>query len=120
MAAPNLRSPSTVTGKTAASGLTTSLTEVLANAAASGKLLKINTVRVANVDSGSASVSADISVYRSSTHRYLIKGAAVTAGKALVVSDKNEYVYLEEGDALYAKATSANGLDLTINYEEIS
>lgn len=98
----------------------TTLTSVLDNSAASGLLLKLNTIRAANVDSGGAAVGLDLTVYRGSTHRYLIKGVSIGAAKALIVSDKNEYVYLEEGDSLYAKATSASGIDLTINYEEIS
>ena len=120
MAAPNLRSPATVTGKTALTAVATSLTSVLANSAASGLVLKVNTIRAANVDAGGAAVSLDLTVYRGSTHRYLIKNVSVGSAKALIVSDKNEYVYLEEGDSIYAKASSASGLDLTINYEEIS
>jgi hypothetical protein len=120
MAAPNLRSPATVTGKTAMTSVATTLTSVVDNAAASGLLLKLNTIRAANVDSGGAAVALDLTVYRGSTHRYLIKGVSIGTAKALIVSDKNEYVYLEEGDSLYAKATSASGIDLTVNYEEIS
>lgn len=119
MAAPNLRSPSTVTGKTVAYAVTTSLASVLSNAAASNKLLKVNTIRCANVDA-SVSATLDVTLFRSATHTYFLKNASISPGQALVVSDKNEYIYLEEGDALYAKASLANDLELTINYEEIS
>lgn len=119
MAAPNLRFPNTITGKTVPYAVTGTLASVLANAASSGQLLKVNTVRCANVD-GAAAASLDLTLYRSSTHTYLIKGVAIDAGKALIVSDKNEYIYLEEGDALYAKASAAGDLELTINYEEIT
>ena len=61
MAAPNLRTPSTVTGKTAPAALTTSLTAVLSNAAASGKVLKVNTIRTANV--AATSVTVDIAIH---------------------------------------------------------
>ena len=40
MAAPNLRSPTVVTGKSACAVLTTVLSEILGNVAASGKVLK--------------------------------------------------------------------------------
>ena len=119
MAAPNLRAPATVTGKTVPYAVTGTLASVLNNAAASGKLLKVNTVRCANID-GAVAASLDVTLYRSSTHTYLIKGVAIDAGKALIVSDKNEYIYLEEGDALYAKASAVGDLELTLNYEEIS
>lgn len=118
MAAPNLRSPSTITGKTAVFLATTALGAALSNAAASNKLLKVNTVRVANVSGSTA--TADVTFFRSSTHTYLLKAAAISVNTALVVSDKNEYIYLEEGDALYAKAAADSTLELTINYEEIS
>jgi hypothetical protein len=117
MAAPNLRSPATVTGKTAPAALTTSLTAVLSNTAASGKVLKVNTIRAANVAVGS--VTVDIAIYRGTTTSYLLKGGTVDAGKTLIATDKNEYIYLEEGDQLQAKASAGTSVDLTINYEEI-
>lgn len=118
MAAPNLKSPSAVTGKTATAALTTSLAAVLSNAAASGKVLKVNTVRAANV--AASSITVDIAHYRGSTTTYLLKGGSVDAGKTLITTDKNEYIYLEEGDELKAKASAGTSIDLTINYEEIS
>lgn len=118
MAAPNLKSPTTVTGKTATAALTTSLASVLTNLASSNKVLKVNTVRAANVSG--ATVTVDLALYRGTTTTYLIKSGAIEAGKTLITTDKNEYIYLEEGDALQAKASAASGIDLTINYEEIS
>lgn len=118
MAPPNLRSPVTVTGKTAAAALTTSLTDVLANAGGSGKVLKVNTIRAANVAAGV--ITADIAHSRGATVTYLLKGGSIDAGKTLITTDKNEYIYLEEGDSLKAKASADASIDLTINYEEIS
>ena len=118
MAAPNLRSPTTVTGKTAPASLTTTLAAVLSNAAASGQVLKLNTIRAANV--GPTAVTVDVALYRGSTTSYLLKGGTVDAGKTLIATDKNEYIYLEEGDELRAKASAGTSIDLTINYEAIS
>ena len=118
MAAPNLRSPSSVIGKTATAALTTSLTAVLSNSAASGKVLKVNTIRAANV--AAAAITVDIAHYRGSTTTYLLKGASIDAGKTLITTDKNEYIYLEEGDDIRAKASAGTSIDLTINYEEIN
>lgn len=118
MAAPNLRSPTAVIGKTATAALTTTLTGVLTNAVDSGKVLKVNTVRAANV-SGLV-ISVDIAHYRGTTTTYLLKGGSVDASKTLITTDKNEYIYLEEGDELQAKASADTSIDLTINYEEIS
>lgn len=118
MAAPNLKNPSTVTGKTATYSCTDTLASALANGASSGKLLKVNTVRAANITSSSGNV--DLTLFRSSTHTYFIKSATVPPNGSLVLTDKNEYIYLEEGDALYAKANASSTIDLTIHYEDIS
>ena len=118
MAAPNLKQPVTITGKTRLYSVTATLASVLSNGAASGQLLKINVIRAANLTSGTASI--DITVFRSSAHTYVIRTATVAPNTSLVVLDKNEYLYLEEGDALYAKANAVSTIDLTIHYEEVS
>lgn len=118
MAAPNLKQPVTITGKTALYEVTTSLASALSNGAASGKVLKVNTIRAANLLT--TGVKVDVTIYRGSTHYYVIETADVAPASALVVSDKNEYIYLEEGDSLYAKASTASGIHLIVNYEDIS
>lgn len=118
MAAPNLKTPTTITGKSQPYACTATLALALANASNSGKVFKVNVIRVANLTSSGASV--DVSLYRGTTHSYLIKGGSVPSNGSLLVMDRNEYIYLEEGDALYAKANAATTVDLTIHYEEIA
>ena len=118
MAAPNLKTPITITGKTALYACTASLASALSNGAASGASLKVNVVRAANLTTGIATV--DLTVFRSATDTYIIKTANVAPGSSLVLLDKNEYLYLEEGDALRAKANATSTIDLTIHYEEIA
>lgn len=118
MAAPNLKTPTTITGKTAVYACTASLATALSNDAASGKVLKVNVVRAANLTTGIATV--DLTVFRSSVDTYIIKLASVAPGGSLVLLDKNEYLYLEEGDALRADANAGSTIDITIHYEEIS
>lgn len=118
MAAPNLKNPSTVLGKSALYSCTTSLAAALGNAASSNKLFKVNTVRAANTTNNS--VNIDLSFYRSASHTYFAKNATIPPNSSLVLTDKNEYIYLEEDDALYAKASVGTAIDLTIHYEEIS
>jgi hypothetical protein len=118
MAAPNLRLPTTIIGKTATYSCTTSLASALANSAASSKVLKVNTLRATSVSAVSASL--EVTFFRSATHSYIIKNVSISPGTFLVIIDKNEYIYLEEGDAIYAKASAASSIDITINYEDIS
>ena len=119
MAAPNLKNPTTITGKTARYAVTASLASVLANGAASGKVFKINSIFCANVD-GTNPADISVSIYDGSTDRYLAKTIAVPADATQIISTKETYFYLEEGDSIRAVANAASDLELIIGYEEIS
>ena len=119
MAAPNLKNPTTITGKTARYAVTASLASVLANGAASGKALKINSIFCANVD-GTNAADISVSIYDGSTDRYLAKTIAVPADATQIISTKETYFYLEEGDSIRAVANEADDLELIIGYEDIS
>jgi len=119
MAAPNLKSPTTITGKTARYAVTASLAAALSNAAASGKVLKINSVFCSNVD-GANSADISVSIYDSSTDRYIAKEISVPSKATQILSTKETYFYLEEGDSIRAVASTASDLELIIGYEEIS
>ena len=118
MAAPNLKQPVTITGKTALYVCTASLGSALDNGASSGKVVKLNTIRAANTTT--SGVKIDVTIFRGSTHYYIIEGADVPPYSSLVVIDKNEYIYLEEGDSIYASASTTSVVHLTLHYEEIS
>jgi len=119
MAAPNLKNPTTITGKTARYAVTASLANALANSAASGKVLKINSIFCANVD-GSSEADISVSIYDGTTDRYLAKTITVPANATQIISSKDTYFYLEEGDSIRALASAASDLELVIGYEEIS
>lgn len=119
MAAPNLKSPVTITGKSDGYVVTTSLAAALTNSAASGKVLKINSVYCANVD-GTNSADISLSYYNGTTDFYLAKTISVPADATQVLVTREAYIYLEEGDSLRAVASAASDLELVISYEEIS
>lgn len=119
MAAPNLKSPITVTGITVGYAVTTSLAAALSNAAASGKVLKVNAVYCANVD-GTNTAEIDLTYYNGSTDSYLAKGISIPAKATQVMVARDAYIYLEEGDSLRARASAANDLELVVSYEEIN
>ncbi len=119
MAAPNLKSPTTILGRTARYAVTASLANALANSAASGKVLKINSIFCANVD-GVNAADISVSIYDGSTDRYIAKTITVPADATQVLSTKETYFYLEEGDSIRALASAASDLELVIGYEEIS
>ena len=124
MTAPNIVDVGTITGKTTYAALsTTSATTVLNNAANSGKVFKVNSLVVANVDGATA---ADITITVNSaddgagTAYALAKTISVPADASLIVIDKSTAVYLEEDRSIVATAGSANDLEIVISYEEIS
>ena len=124
MAAPNIVNVSTITGKTAVVSLTTtSATEIVSNAAASGKVFKINSLVVSNVD-GSAAADITVSVYSEDdiggTATELVSTVSVPADASLVVIDKNTSIYLEEDTSIGATAGTASDLKVVCSYEEIS
>ena len=119
MAAPNIKAPTTVTGKTARYAVTATIGAALSNAAASGKVLKINSIFCANVD-GTNSADISVSIYDGANDRYIAKTIAVPAGATQILSTKETYFYLEEGDSIRAVASAASDLELVIGYEDIS
>ena len=124
MAAPNIVNVTTITGKSATVDLSsTAATAVLSNAASSGKVFKVNSLVVSNVD---GSVAADITIGLYSqddiggTATEIVSTVSVPADASLVVIDKNSFLYLEEDRSLGATAGAANDLKVVVSYEEIS
>ena len=119
MTAPNLKTPTSILGRTAAYSVTDTLAAALANSSGSGKVLKVDIIRAANVHATDDAV-ASVTFYRSSADTYLARDFAIPVNTTLVFSDKNEFIYLEEGDSIRAVADAASKVALTISYEEIS
>ena len=124
MAAPNIVNVTTITGKTTYAALTTTLTTVLlANAASSGKVFKINSIMVANVDgSTAADVTVDINTAAagSGTSYALANTISVPADATLSVVDKTNSFYLEEDKSILGGASANSDLEIVISYEEIN
>lgn len=124
MAAPNILSATSVLGKSATVSLTTtSATEVLSNAASSGKVFKVNTLIVSNVD-GTDPSDITVSYYSEDniggTATEIIQLKSVSANTNLVVLNKDTAIYLEEDRSIGATASSSNDLKIIVSYEEIA
>ena len=97
MAAPNIVNVATITAKTVGAALTTTLTtDILANAASSGKVFKVNTIMIANID-GANAVNVDVDWYDGTNAYKIAKTIQVPPDETLVLTDKNTTIYLEEG-----------------------
>jgi hypothetical protein len=124
MAAPNIVNVTTITGKTAVVDLsTTNATAVVSNAASSGKVFKVNSLIVSNVD-GTNNADITVSLYSQDdiggTATEICKTVVVPADASLVVIDKSSGIYLEEDKSLGAIAGAASDLKVVCSYEEIS
>ncbi len=117
MAAPNIVNVATITGKTAVQAVGTSATAIVSNSAASGKVFKVNSLYVSNVD-GVSNATVNIDLYRSSTAYHIAKTVTVPADATIDVMTKA--IYLEEGDSLRLTASAANDIEAVCSYEEIS
>lgn len=119
MTAPNMLSPTTITGKTAVQAVGTSATAIVTNSAASGKVLKINSLIISNID-GTNDADITVDIFRSSTAYHIAKTITVPADASLVVISKEAPIYLEESDALRLTASAASDLEAVCSYEDIS
>lgn len=129
MANPNIISISGMYGKTTylTPAVTTSVV-LIANAASSSKVYKVNNIIAANVD-GANAISATVSVY---TNGGVAQGSApangnaypiiylvsVPAGASLSILDKS--IYLEENSSLVVTSGTAGKINYFVSYEEIS
>ena len=124
MANPNIVNVTDIRGKTAVVDLsTTNATLVVENVAASGKVFKINTLYVSNVD-GSSAADITVSIYSEDniggTATEIVSTVSVPADSSLVVISKDTSIYLEEDKSIGATASAANDLKVVCSYEEIS
>ena len=119
MAAPNVVNVTSIYGKTTGLALTSSSQDVLTCAA--DKLLKVNSIIVANVD-GTDNDDVTVKWYNAdnTTAFSLASTVQVPADSTLVVLGKDAPIYLEEGDKIQANGVAASGdLEIIVSYEEL-
>ena len=119
MSAPNLLTSSTVLGKTAGLAVSTVLQSIVGNPSASGKVLKINSLYIANINSGSANVTVDI-LKNNTTSYKLAYQVVVQSGYTLTPISKDVTIYLEENDSLRLSAGTNGYFEAICSYEDIS
>jgi hypothetical protein len=124
MANPNIVNVTSILGDNSSTSLTsTSATSIVSNAASSGKVLKINTLIVSNVDGTNA---CDITINKYSaaalggTAFAIASTVSVPADASLIVIDKTTSIYLKENESIGATAGTANDLIVTCSWEDIS
>jgi hypothetical protein len=124
MANPNIVNVAAIYGNTSSTSLsTTSATSLVSNAASSGKIYKINSIVVANVD-GTTAADITINVYSAAalggTAFPIASTISVPADATLIVTDKTTAFYLLENQSIGATAGTASDLVVTASWEELN
>ena len=127
MANPNIVNVAAIYGNTSTNLISSTsdpfATALVNNAASSGKVYKINSIVVANVDGTNA---ADITIKIFSqddlggTGTAIASTISVPADATLIVTDKTTSFYLLEDKSIGATASAANDLVVTCSWEEIN
>jgi hypothetical protein len=118
MAAPNLYNITTVIGKTLAYDVTTSVVTLVSNATNSGTSVRINSLFVANIGSGTATFTVDF--VRGGVSTKIAKTVACEVGNSVIVIAKDTGIYLEEGDRLSITGSANGALQAVISYDVVS
>lgn len=124
MANPNIVAVTAIYGNSSQTSLsTTSATSLVSNAASSGKVFKINSITVANVD-GTNAADITINVYSAAalggTAFPIVSTVSVPADATLIVTDKTTSFYLLENQSIGATAGTASDLVVNASWEEIN
>jgi len=117
MAAPNLLTSTTVTGKTSLANLSTVTGNVITNSSGSNTVDKLNNIVISNYSNAVA--YANVMINRSTSSYYVGANIAVPAYSTLVLLGKDTNIYLEEGDVLQANVSTNNTMSLSASYEII-
>lgn len=127
MANPNIVNVTSILGNTSSYLISSTAdpfaTALVNNAAASGKVYKINSIIVANVD-GSSAADITIKIFSQDdlggTGTAIASTISVPADTTLIVTDKTTAFYLLEDKSIGATASAANDLVVTCSWEEIN
>lgn len=124
MANPNLVNVAAIYGNNSSTSLsTTNATAIVNNPASSGKVFKVNTILVANVD-GTNAANITISKYSQDdiggTAYQIASTISVPANSTLAIIDSTMSIYLLEDQSIGATAGTASDLVVTASWEEIN
>jgi hypothetical protein len=124
MANPNLATATSVLVGNALVRLTgTSATQVVSNAASSGKAYLLDSLIVANVDgTNAADITIDLfaSATNTGTATKICHTVTVPADSTLIVISKENPISLMEAQSIYATASAADDLHVIASWKELS
>ena len=123
MANPNIVGVTAIVGNSLSVAVGTSATQLASNAASSGKVFKINSIVIANID-GTSPADITVNIYSAAalggTGLAIASTISVPADASLIITDKTTSFYLLENQSIGALASASGDLVATISFEEIT
>lgn len=111
----NIRNPSSIIGKTVNATATAGTSTILNNNEGSTVVYKVNSIFAANIDGANSSwISVQVA------GKYIAKFIIVPPDATQIISTKETYFYLENGQSINIEAQSSNDVDVVISYERIA
>jgi hypothetical protein len=117
MANPNIVNVTDIRANTAVANVTTAMTALVTNSAASGKAVKVNALYLTCV-SGANTATANVDILRSNGSFRLVEFIEVPYKATLDVVSKS--FYLLEGDVLRVQSGANSALQAICSFEEIA
>lgn len=124
MANPNIATATSVIANNAQLSLTaTTATQLITNAASSGKVFLVDSIIVANVD-GTNACDITVTRFRSATNTGtafpIASTITVPADASIIIVGKDNPINLTENESIYVTASAANDLVVDANWKELS
>jgi hypothetical protein len=124
MANPNIVNVTSILGETVIGTLSSTLSVLLSNPASSGKVLKINTVLISNVN-GTAAQETTLRISpeaggTSTNARAIASTISVPADSTLAAVSKDTSFYLLEDKSIIGNVNTADQCEFIVSYEVIS
>jgi len=124
MANPNIATATSVLANNAQVSLTaTTATQLISNAASSGKVFLIDSIIVANVD-GTNACDVTVTRFQSATNTGtafpIASTITVPADASIIIVGKDNPINLTENESVYVTASAANDLVVDANWKELS
>ena len=119
MTAPNIVNVTEIYGNTVAQLMTTTQANIVANAANSGKIYKVNSLYVANMH-GTAAADVNVNFMNASNAAFSIASTiSIAADSTVVLITKDSSIYLTEGTYIQANANAVSSLHIICSWDEI-
>jgi hypothetical protein len=124
MANPNIATATSVIANNAQVSLTaTTATQLITNAASSGKVYLVDSIIVANVD-GTNACDVTVTRFQSATNTGtafpIASTITVPADASIIIVGKDNPINLTENESIYVTASVANDLVVDANWKELS